>query len=197
MEKTRGKQIVAERFTRSWIFTSPLQGAGLCFKAGEADVKERLHLHAWAVVSGVQGRELSKRCCWGKEQNGPKRGRGQIMGSQVCLVKELGQCPVGNGSLGTVWRVHLKGSTVWKQGVQRGQSPALEVLPLSGVSLALWTHFWNYYLSCLTHQIGNHSQKAATGNYTTLERWHLPKYTSDKCNGVCRKKGENKKNNSD
>lgn len=59
------------------------------------------------------------------------------MGGHVCLVKELGQCPMGNGSLGTVWRVHLKGSKVWKRGVQRGQSPALEALPLSGVSLAL------------------------------------------------------------
>lgn len=68
---------------------------------------------------------------------GQRGAEAKIMGSQVCLVKELGQCPVGNGSLGTVWRVHLKGSTVWKQGVQRGQSPALEVLPLSGVSLAL------------------------------------------------------------
>lgn len=34
------------------------------------------------------------------------------MGGRVHFVKEFGQWPVGNCSLGTVWRIHLKGSNL-------------------------------------------------------------------------------------
>lgn len=70
----------------------------------------------------------------------------------------------------------------------RKMSLSLGDLPPSRASLAIWIHFWDDYLPSCTHQIGNHSQKAVTGNYAAWEWRVMPKYASDKCDGVFRKK---------
>ena len=46
---------------------------------------------------------MSGGAAGGQVQSRSKRGRGQIMRSHRSPVKESGWCPVGNGSLGTVW----------------------------------------------------------------------------------------------
>lgn len=71
-----------------------------------------------------------------KYKNRPKGGRGQIMGGHRYLVKEFGQCPVGNGSLRTVWWIHLKGLSLEAGSPTRRALP-LELCPLLEAPLAL------------------------------------------------------------
>lgn len=74
------------------------------------------------------------------------------------------------------------------------KSLAFGGLPLSRASLGHLNAFWgDDYLPSWTHQTGNHSQKAVTGNNASSERWLLPKYTSEKCNGVFGKKERKKR----
>lgn len=166
------------------LFSVPGSAQGLgCSSEGE-----RYYLCPLVVIFGRWGREMSRGYHWWPSIKQVKERQ---------RVNHLRVCSLCARSLdGVLWATAAlrRCGDPCEEGLKPGgresrkTSLSLGDLPPSRASLAIGIHFWDDYLPSCTHQIGNHSQKAVTGNYAAWEWRVMPKYASDKCDGVFRKK---------
>ena len=91
---------------------SSLRGAQLCSRAGEAEVKrETPSLPFGSDTWDVEQRDVQEALLVAEYKTGQREAEAKPWAA-VHFVKEFGPWPVGSRSLGTVWRIHLKGSNL-------------------------------------------------------------------------------------